>query len=388
LALILKLFGNSEIAGRSLAIILFLIGAIFIIMALPKKISFFAYFALPLIFLNPAGRDSIPFVFADATFFLFTGVAMFLVSKYDCQKIHKYLFRVTIFISVLFSQLIIPYFFIFIVAKYLKNRNKKEMIIDFLLLFLAGLLIIGCLSYNGSNFQNGFQGLFHQFLHRSSLDAQNAESISIIGLLKVLPFEVAMDFGLNVFGVIILIPLIFISWGVLVKKRDWLAASLLVAFLFFSMILRNYVGIHHFARLPLVFFFLITILMAIDYLLSDIKEKISKQSRLVILNIATTAILILLGITFSYVPQWYKLNINVNNTRNALIKINNNASNLAIIKNCNSFEFKYDDKKMTDPQDRVASFYFSQYVVQAINNGSTPQKCLVNLNNNTVSLIK
>ena len=394
LALAIKIFGNSETTGRSVAIAFVLAGAILMLLAVNKtRNSFLMFLALPLFFLNPAGRDSIPFVFADAALFFFIGLTFFLTSRHDCGKIYKYLFRIAIFVSMLFSQLIIPYFFVLIIVKYIWNRDKKEAAIDLILLLLAFSLILIGLSYDGSSFASGFRSLYQIFLHRSSLDVINQESVSFVGIFKVLIWELHGDFNwptrsflYAVFSLVAITSFIIASWIILIKKRDWLAASLLPAFVLFALILKNYVGAHHFTRLPFVFFSIITVCMAMDCVLTAICEKISRPVFLTYSRMAAIVVLSWWGYSFLSIPQWYnKVYDDIDNTRNTLAQITSRNDNQLLLVSCTAMEFRYDRTKFHNPEDRIAGFYLDEYIIRATKTDNAPtQKCLIDLDNQTV----
>jgi len=255
-ALVIKIFGSNEVTGRSFAILLNLSG-LFIVAASFVRKNKIVYLAVPFILLSRMGRDAVPFVFLDSAFFLFVSLIVYAVSLLDEVKNHKKarnIFLVASIVGPFFCQLIIIFSFLAVPVFYYFDRNKKRLLVNLFLPFLATVVVLLGMSLAGQGFLNGFIELYKQFMHRVGIHERYDEYVSFFSLAKT----IGKHWLLNLNFLMIFIPL---SWWSLFRQKNP-TAYFLPAAIIYSFVMRNYVGVHFFAGLPVTAAAIFTVISA------------------------------------------------------------------------------------------------------------------------------
>jgi len=264
---ILKIFGNTENTGRTYAIVLNLLGAFLLVLAFNDK-SGLTFYSIPMLLLTTIGRDVIPFVFVDASFHFWIGFvafSVFFVESHDTRKLSRRLFRTACFLSPFFIHLILPFLFFGALARFCFHKSKKELLIDFLFIFIVFVLVFISLCWSQEGLMKGFQRLYAQFLFRVNAKTRYdwQSSLNLLTLLDVLVFK--LKHNLLIFWY--LLPL---SWlYCLVKKKSVL--FLVPAIIVHAILFKVYIFGQIFAQYNII---LISFMMAF-HVASLLSERLS-----------------------------------------------------------------------------------------------------------------
>lgn len=245
LAAAIKLFGNTETVGRSLALAYTVSGLFLLAFAFRNKTGL-SYLVVPVVVASPIGRDCLSFVFIDASFIFWIGFLAASVSLTRSRPLlATRLFRSGALVAPFFIHLIAPFAFMGGVARFLcAHRDKRTLFYDLLCVVGAFVAVILLLCWTGRGFVSGGQELLAQYLHRANLSQRYNENVGLATLFAFLG-----DYcGVNLGPFRVLLPF---SYLYLVRQRS-LQSHLLLAVLVYSLLLRNYVGVHVFANLPFV----------------------------------------------------------------------------------------------------------------------------------------
>jgi hypothetical protein len=352
-ALAIKIFGNNEITGRSFAIILNLAGLFLLAAAFARK-NKIVYLAVPFILLSRIGRDAVPFVFLDAAFFLFLGLIVYAVSLLDEEKNHKKaknIFWIASLVGPFFCQLIVIFSLLAAPVFYYFDRDKKKLAINLLLPFLATVTAISGMSFAGQGFLSGFFEPWKQFLHRASFHERYSEYVSFFSLFKT----IGKHWLLNLNFLAILIPF---AWWSLFKRKNPLAYFLPAA-LIYSLVMRNYVGVHFFAGLPVTAAAVFTVIVALAAWLE-------KKN----LGILFLILLIISAAGAAMVPEKYRLYENIKQQRDVYAALADSPE----VQVCRSFKITASDGQEVDY--RLAEFFLGPIIIEKINKGETGKNCL------------
>jgi hypothetical protein len=353
-ALVIKIFGNTEMTGRTFAIILNLIGLFLLAAAFSRK-NKIVFLAVPFILLSRMGRDAVPFVFLDAAFFLFIGLIVYSVSLLDDAKNYnkaRNIFLIASIVGPFFCQLIAIFSFLALPVFYYFDRNKKRLAVNLLWLFSAIVVVMIGMSFSGQSFASGAAELWKQFLYRSSIHALNGEYVSFFSLLET----IGKHWLLNLNFLAILIPF---AWWSLFKRKDP-GAYFLPAAIIYSLLMRNYVGIHFFAGFPITAAAVFTVIAA----LADWLEKKN-------LGIVFLILLIISATGAALVREKYYTFENIKEQHDVYAAIA--ASPEA--QDCRSFDITAPDGG--EVFYHLPQFFLGPIVIKHINQGSAGKDCSV-----------
>ncbi|MBU5636454.1 hypothetical protein KOM00_06865 [Geomonas sp. Red69] len=245
LAAAIKLFGNTEMVGRSLALLYTIPGLYLLAFAFRNK-SGVSYLAVPVLLVSPIGRDCLSFVFIDAALLFWIGFLAAAVSlTRDRPATATRLFRLGSLVAPFFIHLIAPFAFFGALARFWwGHRDRNVLCRDLLCVVGAFCTVMFFLSWTSSGLAAGARELLAQYLHRANLSQRYSENIGLFSLLITL----AKHFYVNLGYFALVLPLAFVN----LARRRSLQAYLLPAVLVYTLLLRNYIGLHVFANLPLV----------------------------------------------------------------------------------------------------------------------------------------
>lgn len=257
LAAAIKLFGNTETVGRSVAL-LYTIPGLYLLAFAFRNRNGLSYLVVPIVICTPIGRACLPFVFVDAALLFWIGFMAAAVSLiHSNPSLSTRLFRAGAVIAPFFIQLIAPFAFFGAVARYLcGHRCRKTLWYDLLCVVGAFLLVLFFLSWTSKGVAAGASELAAQYLHRASVSMRYEENVSFVDLIRTM----AKHYYLNLGMFAILLPLAYAN---LIRQRSP-QVCLLLAALVYGVLLRNYVGIHVFANLPLISVSLFTLWSGIE----------------------------------------------------------------------------------------------------------------------------
>jgi hypothetical protein len=347
---ILRIFGRTESVGRSVAILGTLTGFSLLMISLGRD-SPLVYAALPLLLLSAAGRDAVGFLFLDVALNLSMGALMLLAGR-------PRLFRVALAVALTLNHLIAPFAAALVLLRWRESRSPRGLLIDGVVLAGGFTAVLLALAAGLGSVAAGRDELWRIFRFRSGLPAG--------GWPAALYGEWRDLFYFGPLGTV----LVAAAWIRIVRTRQWRTALLLPSYLLFTLLLRQYVAIHHFARLPFVFFTLLTLAVALDTLPRR----------------AGWALLLLLAIPISLGKQQYESNLGMQIGRAGLVRLVNDPVQAARLENCNAFHFQPDFREQGfDPFGLMGQFFFGPYVVERLRRGEPIRPCTVNWERSTVT---
>ena len=269
--LIIKLFGNTEMVGRSFAVALNVIAIILMVFAFRDKRGLLFY-AVPMLLLTPIARDAIPYVFIEPSFHFWIGFAALSVSFVETSeglRLSRILFRTSLILAPFFAHLMLPFLLLGAITRFLFHKNKKELIIDVIILFGVYCCVFLALAWSEKGLYEGGKDLFLQFLHRSNIEMRFEEEtqISVVRLADIFIYK--LKHNLLVFWY--LLPLAWIFCFIHRKS----IAFLLPAAVINILIMANYVGPHVFAQYNLIMISFVTVFFFVAYLLNVLTESIT-----------------------------------------------------------------------------------------------------------------
>jgi hypothetical protein len=346
---ILRIFGRTETVGRWVAILGTLTGFTLLMVSLGRA-SPLVYASLPLLLLSAAARDSVGFFFIDVALNLSMGVLMLLAG-------HRRMFRVALAAALALNHLIAPFAAAIILLRWWERRSIRDLVIDFVVLAGGFFAVLLGLAAGLESVAAGRDELLRIFRVRSSLPAG--------GWAGALYGEWRDLFYFGPLGAIVMAA----AWILVARARQWRTAILLPSYLLFTMLLRQYVAGHHFARLPFVFFSLLTLVVALDTLPRRIGW----------------AVVALLAVPLSMGKQQYESNLGMQIGRAGLVRLVNDPVQAARLERCNAFHFEPDFREEGfDPFGLMGQFFFGPYVVERVRRGEPIHPCTVNWERSTV----
>jgi hypothetical protein len=140
------------------------------------------------------------------------------------------------------------------------------------------------------------------------------------------------------------------------------------------------VGSHHFARLPLAFFSLITVLSAVGVVLDRIRRADWSPARATVIQALIAAAL---AVPVSAGERQFRTDHFVQSSRHALVRISSDPKLAAALDQCNAFHFRLDER-FYNPDDRIGQFFFGRRVVERVRRGDPIRTCVVDLVHATV----
>ncbi len=365
---VLGIFGWTEAVGRWFAILCALLGFTLVVVSLNSAHSLH-YAALPLILLSGAGRDSIPFVFLDSALYLFIGVLLFLHVSFSGTRHGNWVFRVAIILGLFFNHLVLPYAAAIAVLRWAETRSARNLALDLAVIAAGGLGILAALAAGASTTRAGIAEVAAAFSFRARylfLALLRTLSSDLRDLLQLSWLSVALVAG---------------AWWFLLRARRWRVVSLLPSFLVFALILREYVGSHHFARIPLIFFCLVTLTAGADLAFQQLSASrnwpASRMTAAKVLSLGVLAALISLS------PRRYHTDPLVKSSRDSLMRLVSDPAHRAALSRCNAFQFHVHHHHYP-PDDRMGQFFFARLAVERLRRGDPVRTCQVDLVNDSV----
>ncbi|HYM13649.1 MAG TPA: hypothetical protein VEU62_23115 [Bryobacterales bacterium] len=362
---VLRVFGRTEAVGRSFAILGTLLGFLLTIVSL-KRNDLLLYLSLPLLLLSSAGRDSVPFVFADVALYFWIGALLWITAHLAGRRHYNLIFRAAMLAALCSNHLIAPYAAVVVFLKWRESGSARDLLADLAFLGAGGLAVLLMLAASVGSLPAGLAELRNVFAIRSQQQ----------GWFRELEWELRESLYLGPAS----IWLVAAAWLVVFAGRQWRTAILLPSFLLFTLLLREYVIAHHFARLPFVFFSLVTLLVAVELALERLAGRRS-WGRL--WPAARVVMALLFAARLSFSPRQYGPDPMVSATRRALYRIVDAPENRAALARCNAFDFAHYEHHV-NPYDRIGQFFFGRQVVERVRSGAPIRRCWVDLENETV----
>jgi hypothetical protein len=349
------LFGATETVGRSVAILGSLLAFTLIAVSLDRK-TWLVYAAVPLVLLSGPGRDDIPFVFADVALYVAIGVLYWTASRPS--------FRGALLAALVLNPLVLPYALVVILLRRVARGSNRQLGVDLGILAGGGVVVAAALVHASGGFR---------------------ELGSILQLRSQWPLaDLTIALRRDVLRTLNLEPLsnhfVAAAWVVCLLARQWRTAALLPSFLFFSLLLREYVATHEFTRLPLVFFSLVTVGAALEVILAWLEPKLPRAwtaGAVRILLAAVLAVRVGAG-TQRYVPE-----PRLQAARQRLFQIVDDPANAVLLERCNVFTFSGDRRRWL-PDSRMGQFFFGRRVADRVRRGGPLYPCRVDLDRGTV----
>jgi hypothetical protein len=355
---VLRIFGRTESAGRWVAILGTLAGFTLVIVSVGRQ-DFLIYAVLPLLLLSAAGRDSIGFVFLDVALHFFLGVLLWITAYLGRHRYYNWMFRFTMIAALLFNHLIAPYAAMMILLKWRESRSARGLLVDFAVLGAGFAAVLLALAAGFGDLRAGAGELLRIFQVRASAPAAN--------WLSALYEELRTLFHIGPAGVL----LVAVSWALCVWRREWRTAALIPSFLLFTILLREYVARHHFARLPFVLFSLLTVAVAFELVIARLPR---------FRHGARAAAIVLLAVVVGAGKQQYEINLGMQVGRAALVRLVSDPRQQPALAQCNAFTFQPDIREEDfDPFGLMGQFFFGPQVVRRIVNGDPIRRCTVDL---------
>jgi len=265
-ATFIKMFGNTEMIGRTFALLWTVTGAFLFARAFRDRYGL-AYLMVPVLLLTPLAKGAMSLVFLDSSLFFWIGVITATATLSEERHRHaSVLFRVTVFVAPLFCQLIIPFAFFAALARLLVLRQRRTFLIDLTCLSISSAFILTALCWVPAGLATGAKELWLQFLHRSNIHLRYSEDASFRFLAHELRWHLIGNLGKPV---TVLLPF---SWIYLAfKKRS--VAVWMPAVVVYSFLLRNFVALHPFTNLPLLAIGLFTTFLGTSLLVVDLMDR-------------------------------------------------------------------------------------------------------------------
>ena len=251
---VISVFGMAPLVGRLTALILGLAGLSLIVMAFYRRYPLVA-FLLPLTVASSLGRDALSFVFIDAVSLPILGAVWFLTVRRQALGRGAWLLRLVLFVSPFFLHLTSIFTLFAVVWAWTVHRSWRRALAD-LACWLGGLIaVLIALSWTSEGLSSGARELLDQYIHRASLDGSNPEYVTWSDLVTTMSATVRT----NVFFALPWSSLIWLGLAITIVVI-WLArrnpatlvlvAAITLSTIVYSLALRNYIGVHLFARLP------------------------------------------------------------------------------------------------------------------------------------------
>lgn len=366
LYLAIRAFGNTEFIGRTTAVALNLMGALLAAFAF-RGISWTATLMVPLFVLSPIGRDAIPTVFVDASLLFWVGALLVLAASRG--RIAKFAFRISVLVAPLFCPMVAFYALWIILVCWYRDRDRKTSGIDGCVWISSAALLVFALSWIPAGMGAGLRELTLQFLHRTSLEVRYDEHVSFPRLILVLCFHLWYNLG----PAVCLLPY---AWWQIVSRKEAMLSSLLPGVLAYSFLMRNYVGVHIFANLLLVFAALLTLVIGLDIAFSNRARWTPLVWAGVVFSVALAPVA-KPSLTAQIKPRVYVENESIADLRaafQAYMREPGNPSSGAG-QPCARFEVLTSSPLPEQDVDRIAQFYLAD-LVRSVRGGAT---CTIDL---------
>ena len=229
--------------------------------------------------------------------------------------------------------------------------------IDLAVLGAGGTSVLLALAAGAGDLSAGCGELVRILRHRSSEPFGN--------WLEALGGELGQSLGLGRATA----PLLGAAWLACLKGRQWRAAALLPAYLLFALVLREYVTVHHFARLPLVFFSLVTLALGVELAIGWLGRG----------RMWSLALAVALRVSGGH-PQ-SEMTREMHFAQSLLLKMVDDPR----LARCNAFEFYRDYRtEHFDPFGRMGQFYFGTQVVERVRQGAPVERCILDFESSEI----
>jgi hypothetical protein len=355
--LVLRTFGRTEVVGRWFAILGTMLGFTLIVVSVGERTRLL-YAALPLILLSSSGRDSVPFVFLDVAQYVWIGALLWITAHLSESRHYNGIFRAATLAALFFNQLVLPYAAVIIILKWTKQRSARDLILDCAALGAGGVSIMLAMAAGAGSIDAGRGELIRIFRYRASQPLGDWS--------KALAGELRDGLHLGWAGII----LVAAAWVVCLRAREWRIVSLAPSYLLFGLVLREYVTMHHFARLLLVFFCLATLLAGAELAAAFLGPRLRAA--------VLAAGMIGLAARLAGGVQQYQPNRGMQMARSALVRMTSDPVRSAALARCNAFQFNPDYRdEHFDPFDRMGQFFFGPQIVERVRQGTAIRRCRI-----------
>lgn len=223
--------------------------------------------------------------------------------------------------------------------------------------FSALAIVIVFLSWTSNGILCGAKELLLQFMHRASINMRYQENVSFYDIFRTITHHYYINIGI----LSILVPFAYLS----LLKNKAAQSFLLLAVFIYSMLLRNYVGVHIFANLPLISISLFTIANGIELVL--IAEYFAAR--------ACVAVIILLSLLFKQNYTYYMVDKNIEAQINSFRRIKSKLLNT----NYNAFHVHDGDNW------RIPQMFCGERIIRGIVNAEKKNPGIINLQKLTVT---
>jgi hypothetical protein len=365
----LRVFGRTEAVGRSVAICGALLGFLLVAAALGRDYVL-VYAAVPWILLSAPGRDGIPVVFADAALYAWIGILFWTCTCHDRHAP----FRAALVIASFFNHLIAPYAASLLLLRWWERRSRRDLILDATALAGGLAVVLVCLAAPAGGFPaSGPEELLRVYQARAAW--------SLPGWFGALSGDLRQ--GLNLGAATSF--LVGAAWLWCLRARAWRTAVLLPSYLLFSLLFRQYVVVHPFARLPFVFFCLVTVAAAIELLIERWPTWRRSEHAAVT---ARVAVALLLAVPISGGLRQYHPDPQMESVRRAMAALAAHSPLQTTLQRCGAFDFHPELRRGDfDPYGRWAVFFFGRHLAERAARGDAVQTCLVDVEKQTVRLL-
>lgn len=365
-------FGPSQLVGRLTALAFSLLGLMALVAALYRRYPFIA-FVLPLTVASSLGRDSLSFVFIDAVMLPVIGVAWLLAVRRQANDGYSWPLRALVFGAPFFLHLTSVFTIFVIIWAFCVDRRLTRGLGDVAAWLLGLVLTLFALSWTTEGISAGAQKLFSRYLHRASLDPGDSEFVGWGDLLS----SVTVTIHQNVFFAapwrsvlwMALVLAVAFTWLALRSRPTLLLTATMVAsVVVYCILLRNYVGVHLFARLPVTVLLTSVGLIILSTWITPSAEQAWKpltSERPSPVRLMTGYLVATLSMgALVAEPRSYM-------TDDDVVRMSMELERILQSKDLTSFTaFQDTDHAIVDPKElfpRMCQFYFGEQIVHSIN---------------------
>ncbi len=349
---VLRIFGRTEMVGRWFALLL-TVGGFALVAVSVRRDARLVYFSMPLLLMTAAARDSASFVFLDAALYFSIGLLLFLSGR------GAGVFRMALVLTLFLNHLVAPYAAAIVLLRWGESRSLRAMLADAAALGAASAAVLVGLALGAGNFDAGATELSNIFRLNATAHFDAWRNALLEDLLASLNLGSATAL------------LVAAAWLGAVVTRQWRVAILLPSFVLFSRLLPGYVSYHHFTRLPLVFFALVTLLAAVEAMLEQL-------GRRWLLGAGSAGVALALAVRLAGGTRQYNVDPDLQRRRGVLIEIVSNPAHATALQTCNAFILARDNHQF-DPRVPIAQFFFGPRVVARAQRGEPVRTCAVDM---------
>lgn len=368
---VISVFGTSPLVGRLTALILGLAGLSLIVMAFYRRYPLIA-FLLPLTVASSLGRDALSFVFIDAMSLPIIGAAWYLTVRRQAQGRGSGLLRSVLLVSPFFLHLTSIFTLFAVLWAWTAHRSWRRALADLACWFGGLVAVLIALSWTEEGLSSGARELLDQYIHRASLDGVNPEYVGWGDLLSTMSATIRA----NVFFALPWSSLMWLALAAIVALV-WLArrtpatlvlvAAITLSTVVYALALRNYIGVHLFARLPITVLLTAAGLIALSAWVAPspapalsrgvpARPSVTRTVMASVLLAVSLGALMLQGRTYS--------------TDEDVVRMSATLSHIAQTTDISSFsQFQDTNHTTVDPRElfpRMCQYYFGPQIVESI----------------------